>query len=194
MPKQSTAPWTLQQQLRLEALIEDHERRGINAVRWGNYTEELGHPINSCYVEAQKARARLRTKKRADYRAEVQARLLAAVGVTDDRCGNLAGEVNRPNRPTSLALPRLAFDLDDERVNTSTQKLRFAAEMLIRIGEQGITAGLLGDPPPGRSALDERRGIVATEAPTLASRLSNALKIKRRNARHRTDKPQPVHT
>lgn len=32
------------------------------------------------------------------------------------------------------------------------------ADIAARIRRQGLTAGFLGDPPPGRSALDRRRG------------------------------------
>jgi hypothetical protein len=43
----------------------------------------------------------------------------------------------------------------------TTDRLIIDAELRSRIEVSGITAGLLGDPPPGRSALDERRaGIV----------------------------------
>jgi hypothetical protein len=43
----------------------------------------------------------------------------------------------------------------------TTDRLIIDAELRSRIEVLGITAGLLGDPPPGRSALDERRaGIV----------------------------------
>lgn len=36
------------------------------------------------------------------------------------------------------------------------ETLRVDAELRARIAAQGVTAGLLGDPPPGRSALDQR--------------------------------------
>lgn len=44
--------------------------------------------------------------------------------------------------------------------------LRERAELQLRIAERGLTAGWFGDPPPGRSALDQR---VAASLPTLAS-------------------------
>lgn len=45
--------------------------------------------------------------------------------------------------------------------------LRDAAELRLRIAERGVTGGLLGDPPPGRSALDERAraAAAAVQAP-----------------------------
>lgn len=42
------------------------------------------------------------------------------------------------------------------RISTAT--LLADAELRARIATKGLTAGLLGDPPPGRSALDERNG------------------------------------
>jgi hypothetical protein len=39
----------------------------------------------------------------------------------------------------------------------ATSRLVLDAELRNRIAERGITGGLLGDPPPGRSALDEKR-------------------------------------
>ncbi len=38
----------------------------------------------------------------------------------------------------------------------SLDHLRERAELQLRIDRQGLTAGFFGDPPPGRSALDER--------------------------------------
>ena len=38
-----------------------------------------------------------------------------------------------------------------------TSRLIAVAELMQRIGVQGVTAGLLGDPLPGRSALDRKR-------------------------------------
>jgi hypothetical protein len=43
--------------------------------------------------------------------------------------------------------------------------------MRARIAERGLTGGWFGDPPPGRSALDElRSGIIRPPAPTYATR------------------------
>lgn len=47
--------------------------------------------------------------------------------------------------------------------------LRDWAELCARIAERGLTGGVLGDPPPGRSALDERlQGRQAPLRPSLA--------------------------
>lgn len=61
------------------------------------------------------------------------------------------------NRPTGAAPPA-----EPDVRPMSTHRLKADAELLARIGAQGLTAGLLGDPPPGRSALDKR---LAGEAP-----------------------------
>ena len=37
------------------------------------------------------------------------------------------------------------------------------ANPLRRIAERGVTGGLLGDPPPGRSAFDQRRVLTGKE-------------------------------
>ena len=42
--------------------------------------------------------------------------------------------------------------------HVGTARLAMMAEITARISLQGATAGLMGDPPPGRSALDQRRG------------------------------------
>jgi len=44
----------------------------------------------------------------------------------------------------------------ERRRMPSLDHLREAAELRLRIDRQGLTAGFFGDPPPGRSALDER--------------------------------------
>jgi hypothetical protein len=42
--------------------------------------------------------------------------------------------------------------------HVSTSVLIADADLRGRIATQGLTAGLFGDPPPGRSALDQKRG------------------------------------
>ncbi|BAL77051.1 hypothetical protein [Bradyrhizobium cosmicum] len=45
----------------------------------------------------------------------------------------------------------------ERRRMPSLDHLRERAELQLRIDRQGLTAGFFGDPPPGRSALDQRR-------------------------------------
>jgi hypothetical protein len=58
-----------------------------------------------------------------------------------------AVEVVAPPAPVAIA-PRIRTPLLDG--------LRERAELHLRIAERGLTAAFFGDPPPGRSALDER--------------------------------------
>ena len=68
----------------------------------------------------------------------------------------------KPNPPQPKAIILRPICIDTTRA-TSTAQLRTAAELLIRIGHpHGIAAGMLGDPPPGRSALDRKRREAAT--------------------------------
>ncbi|UGY14610.1 SANT/Myb domain-containing protein [Bradyrhizobium septentrionale] len=47
--------------------------------------------------------------------------------------------------------------VQDKQGTAALAGLRERAELLARIAERGLTGGVLGDPPPGRSALDQRR-------------------------------------
>lgn len=189
-PKRILTRWSEEQLARVEAIIIEHQASREPYVRWGDYAVELGHSRSSCYAMSSVVRSRMRAKARSEYRAQVQAAL--------NPMGTMAGyrfppaPHAPPPKPQVITPPKVA--LDAERKNTSTQALLFAVEMRNRISEQGVTAGLLGDPPRGRSALDKQRGIVASEGPTLPSQLSHDLKIKRRVARHQVEKLQPAHT
>ncbi|WP_407146266.1 hypothetical protein [Bradyrhizobium sp. ORS 86] len=58
-----------------------------------------------------------------------------------------------PDAPTECAAPTAPkFDFT---------ALRERAELRLRILECGLTGGVFGDPPPGRSALDQRRAAPA---------------------------------
>jgi len=74
-------------------------------------------------------------------------------------------EARKRAKQRALTAPKPATPMPigiDHRIGTTnTNGLRFAAEMRLRIGTQGITAGLLGDPPVGRSALDKKRAMEA---------------------------------
>jgi len=56
----------------------------------------------------------------------------------------------------------------ERRRMPSLDHLRERAELHLRISGQGLTAGFFGDPPPGRSALDERvrAAAAATQRPS----------------------------
>lgn len=152
-------PWTLQQQQRMEQLIEEHERLGARGVPWGKYAAELGHALTACYTEAAQARRRLATRRRAEYRRQVQAALaeISGLGVTDDRPSNPSGGLNQTNPLSQRELPRIGLD---HMICTSTAKLRMAHDIENRL------SGIFGGPPPGRSALDEKMGTAIVPPPT----------------------------
>jgi hypothetical protein len=55
-------------------------------------------------------------------------------------------------------------------VDRATSRLRDWTDLRARIAERGLTGGVFGDPPPGRSALDERlQGRQAPLQPSLAA-------------------------
>lgn len=51
----------------------------------------------------------------------------------------------------------LRVDIGHARRGPDLTTLREMAELRLRIAEHGLTRALFGDPPPGRSALDQRR-------------------------------------
>ena len=78
-------------------------------------------------------------------------------------------------RTRRSAQPQPAHELPDPAIERAIPRarrsdlgaLRDKAELRDRIIERGLTGGVFGDPPPGRSALDERRAAAAS--PTFAS-------------------------
>jgi len=140
--------YTKEQLAYMESLIVDALRRR-GRVNWKAHQHEIGHTMSSIQSMASILRERMRDKADRD-------RLRMIRNLME----NLNGDPPPPARAVNdVPLPKLA--LDSERVTTSTQSLLFAAEMRNRIDPRNITAGLLGDPPPARSALDRKRaGIV----------------------------------
>jgi hypothetical protein len=115
--------------------------------KWPTISKAVGHPINSCQQMLSRSRAQKRRLQEQALRAQI-------VRASVARAPSLV--------PKDKAMPLkvLVTDAPYQRP-TSTAKFLMDAELRARIGEQGVTAGLLGDPLPGRSALDKRRaGIV----------------------------------
>lgn len=152
--------WTEEQSDRHIQIIEDHAANR-QTVRWDSYAAELGHSAKMCRDRASEVRRRWRAEKQSAERALLRSDADNAVS-----CRSKSPAVAPP-------IARPAADIDIMRA-TSTARFRFAAEMASRIGAQGITAGLLGDPPPGRSALDKQR---AGEAGTTNPRRINHNRI-----------------
>jgi len=78
-----------------------------------------------------------------------------------------ASELPRCGRPPVAPSPVIDRKIPPACRTDYLDALRERAELQLRIAERGLTAGFFGDPPPGRSALDERRA--AASLPTLAS-------------------------
>lgn len=100
----------------------------------------VGHTILSCRSKMSEIRGK---RRRAEQQkpGEVAARE-AAKPVSDRKMVPVAQAI-APDAPHARS--------------TSTARLVMDAELRSRIELQGVTAGLLGDPMPGRSALDRKR-------------------------------------
>jgi hypothetical protein len=130
----------------LVARADAYRNKG-KRVRWRAIAAETGHHESSCTQKYHQLR-----KRAADLaaRAEIDRRL-----AEEER-----KVVLRPPEPRHVPLP-VRVQNPEVGVGTSTAKLVMDAQLRARIEVQGITAGLLGDPMPGRSALDKMRaGIV----------------------------------
>jgi hypothetical protein len=75
-------------------------------------------------------------------------------------------EVNRRSRLASQTAPR-AREIQGSGMAVSTSLLLIDAELRARIEILGPTGGMLGDPMPGRSALDRRRLGIPDPAPSM---------------------------
>jgi hypothetical protein len=167
--------WTQAQIAIVERYIDDATRRRVY-VRWDLHADEIGHPVSSIRTMAHHIR-----NKRRDGIARNLRQKLRALADKPPSYGQAPGPAYRGKLPAKK--PARAIELDSHRISTTTAMLKLGAEMRDRIGAQGLTAGWFGDPPPGRSALDERRmGIVRPEPkprgmhipkkPTLATKVA----------------------
>ncbi len=139
MVARNTNRWTPDQIEKLCEIIDEHAAAG-RRIRWKEEAPRLGHPISACQQMANKLRHdRRELKRRAELRA-MREKVDRIVIVPD-------------------ALPRTPKVQNPEFTRaTSTYRYTVDAELRARIESQGVTAGLLGDPPAGRSALDQKRG------------------------------------
>lgn len=104
--------------------------RGDN---WDDIARELRRTKGACQMQFQKNKPDGTVKKRRAVPSARQAPLAPILAVIQAS----------PGQPSA------------RRVSTAV--LLADAELRARIALQGLTAGLLGDPLPGRSALDERK-------------------------------------
>jgi hypothetical protein len=127
-------PWLTYQVDLLVRLIE-------GGTPYGEAAKLCGHSVQSCRTKISDIRLAVRT-------GSPPKKTLALPKV---------------KRRTALRLrPRQLAPKDDQRANTSTFRYVMDAELRARIELVGITAGLLGDPLPGRSALDAKRAGAAS--------------------------------
>jgi hypothetical protein len=133
--------WTQAQRTRMAEIIMAHYERG-RRVPWKRYAKELGHTVKACSAEAHNIRERVRNE------------------AMKDRSASSWAPAKSLRRKTQLFAPRETIktcECLDHRIATSTAKFAGEAEIRNRISVQGLTAGLFGDPLPGRSALDQKR-------------------------------------
>jgi hypothetical protein len=131
--------WSERQIELMKEKIHEADARG-GRVMWSKLTLELAHPVHAIRAKAWDVRCQMRREEAAIRHREV---LLLAADIR-----------NGPPRP----LPHVGLD---HRI--STTKFSLDADMRGRIQMQGVTAGLLGDPAPGRSALDRKRAQASAE-------------------------------
>lgn len=135
----------------------------------------LGWPVIATYFEGRTAAACqiryykfLRTSETPDRRPGPKPRLPAVSW--RNRGAALPGVVPPPPAPAAAPLPPKPIRPIPVSGNRGPylEALRERAELHLRIAERGLTGGVFGDPPPGRSALDERtQGRAAPLQPSL---------------------------
>jgi hypothetical protein len=108
---------------------------------YNKISERVGHPIFSCRTKASELRAERR--RDAGQPKPAKKRKVAPAPAPKPKP---PAPVFFQAQPGTSALRCM-----------STSRLVLDAELRGRISEQGITAGLLGDPRPGRSALDAKK-------------------------------------
>lgn len=135
----------------MEAQCELMQQLRAEGVHWNLIAERVGHPIASC----QNTMTRYNNARRA---AKAQADRKALREAADAL--NAAQPLREAMAKLKLAAPsrvRIVGPAEPQGyASISTAKLVMHAELQSRIEVLGVTGGLLGDPLPGRSALDKR--------------------------------------
>lgn len=129
--------WTAAEIDLLFSMVEGFRKAGIRP-RWREIAAATGHHENSCTVKYHAVRGRaadLEVRRKID---EAAAR----------------PKIKPPPVHSVPIRPRV--ENPEFGRSTSIYRLCVEAELRDRIAIQGVTAGLLGDPLPGRSALDRR--------------------------------------
>lgn len=130
-PTRTNPPWLPRQ-------IELLERLAESGAPFRTISEQVGHPVFGCYSKIRDLRAQRRATAGQPKKIRVP----------------------KPPKATPVAAAPIFLQAAPGPAPlraASTSKLVMDAELRARISEQGITAGLLGDPRPGRSALDRMK-------------------------------------
>lgn len=138
--------WTDAQMVQLEELANAYTADG-RRIQWHIIAAEVHHPVHSCQTRMSEIRGR-----RRDEEKRAQLRAIRLVHGTAPVTPAMTVE---PPPPVKIV------HVPDHSRSTSTAKLRMDAELRARIEILGITGGMLGDPEPGRSALDQKRSALA---------------------------------
>jgi hypothetical protein len=119
--------------------------------QWPAIVTAVGHSLSSCQQMLSRIRGAKRNAEFERARLERRASPKAPIAIAP------------PLKPT---LQQASVPDPPSARSTSTARLLMDAELRARIAVLGVTAGLLGDPMPGRSALDRiRAGMVDPPPP-----------------------------
>lgn len=140
--------WSTDQLDTMERLVQQaaSERR---TPKWRDIAAVVGHSAVACCTRMSELRKHRRN-------AEEKARL-QAMGIDTKPPVARKKPAKRLPPPVTVIPAKRVLDYTPHTIATSTHMLVADCELRARIGLQGITAGLLGDPIPGRSALDQKR-------------------------------------
>lgn len=116
----------------------------------------VGHPILGCRSKMSEIRGK---RRRAEKQKPGEVAAREAAKPASDRKMLPVAQAVAPGPPHARS--------------TSTARLLMDAELRSRIELQGVTAGLLGDPMPGRSALDRKHAGIADPPPLLDRRFAD---------------------
>lgn len=159
------AYWTPAEIGIVERYMDDADRRKVYA-RWDLLEEEIGHPVSSIRSMAHYIRSRRRAAAARNVRKTLRA--VADAFATPDAAPSPAPAFAglRPDKPVyrgklPAEKPAKPIEIADTMRCTSTAQLMLHSEIRARTGNW------FGDPPPGRSALDEMRAGIVRPTPNV---------------------------
>lgn len=116
----------------------------------------VGHPVSSCKSTMSAHLAAMRRRMAQKERHELREAADRVAGF-DPKAAARPKAKPKPQPLRAFAAPKPPEPTDYARSSISTAALRMDSELRARIEIMGVTGGLLGDPLPGRSALDRRK-------------------------------------